>query len=153
MSDEFRKPFAAPPTIFGAALAIGFVIGLAVPWPVLPGFIQLTLGPAVVAAGVLLIRCSMRDIDAADTTYDPYARSTSLVTSGIYRYTRNPGYLGLAVIQLGLGILLDSVWIVLADVVAVLVTTYFVIRLEEDKLLNAFGQQYAEYCRRVRRWI
>jgi len=44
----------------------------------------------------------MQSMDGAGTTYDPYAASTALVTSGIYKHTRNPGYLGLAVIQIGL---------------------------------------------------
>jgi protein-S-isoprenylcysteine O-methyltransferase Ste14 len=153
MSDAFRRPFAAPPTIFGVSLIVAVVIGPLVPWHVLPVLVQLTIGPAAIIVGVILIRHSMREIGAADTTYDPFAASTVLVTSGIYRFTRNPGYLGLAVIQLGLAILIDNVWIALAGFAAVLVTTFFVIRLEEEKLLGAFGQDYADYCRRVRRWV
>jgi len=101
----------------------------------------------------MLIRKSMQEIQASNTTYDPFAATTALVMSGIYRFSRNPGYLGLAIIQLGLAIVIDNVWIVLADIVAVIVTTVFVIKLEEEKLLTAFGQDYAEYCARVRRWI
>ncbi len=153
MSDTFKKPFAAPPNIFLASLIVAVLLGFFVPWPVLPTFMQFTLGPVGIFAGVMLIVKSMRDIDASDTTYDPYAASTALVTSGIYKFTRNPGYLGLAVIQLGMAILIDNVWIILANIAAIIVTTVFVIKLEEEKLLDAFGEDYADYCRRVRRWI
>jgi len=76
-----------------------------------------------------------------------------LVTSGIYKYTRNPGYLGLAVIQLGLALMIDSPWIGVATVVAVVVTNQFVIRLEEEKLRRTFGQDYQDYLNKVRRWL
>ena len=152
MSD-FQKPFASPPTIFGITLLLGVEIGLFFPWPVLPWFVQIGLGPLIVLAGVLAIRQSIKDIETAETTYDPYAASTHLVTSGIYQHSRNPGYLGLAIIQLGAAVLFDNVWIVLTGAVAICITTYFVIRLEELKLTNAFGGPYTDYVNRVRRWI
>ena len=153
MVTDFQKPFTAPPVIFGVAFLIGLAIGLFDPRPQLPLWVQLFAGTLVVASGVLLIRSSMKSIDGAGTTYDPFAASTALVVSGIYRYTRNPGYLGLAVIQLGLAVLLDSPWIAISAVIAVVVTTVFVIRLEEEKLTRTFGQDYRDYLSRVRRWI
>ena len=119
----------------------------------LPLLIQFVFGPLALLAGVLLIRSSIREVEAAGTTYDPYAQSTELVTAGIYQYTRNPGYLGLAVIQLGVAILFDSGWIALTGLAAVMITTFFVIRLEEEKLSKQFGQDYRNYCNRVRRWL
>ena len=114
---------------------------------------QCILGPAFVLGGVFLIWCSMTEIAKVGTTYDPYAASTKLVTSGIYRFTRNPGYLGLAVIQFGLALLVDGLWTTITMVIAVLVTHIFVVRLEEEKLRKTFGQNYEEYLARVRPWI
>ncbi len=153
MSEEFQKPFAAPPTIFGAALLASAIFGVFVPFALLPLSLQLTLGPMIIVAGVLLIRSSIRNIAAADTTYNPFDVSTNLVTSGIYQYSRNPGYLGLGVIQLGFAVLLDNAWIAIAMFVAALITSWFVIRLEELKLTNAFGEPYLDYKRQVRRWF
>ena len=153
MVEDFQKPFTAPPVIFGVACLIGLAISLIDPRPQLPLWLQLVTGTLVIASGVLLIRSSMRSIDGAGTTYDPFAPSTVLVISGIYRYTRNPGYLGLAVIQLGLALLTDSPWIAITTVVAVMITTVFVIKLEEEKLTRAFGQDYRNYLSRARRWI
>ena len=153
MITDFKKPFTPPPVIFGVAFLIGLAVGLIYPQPQLPLWLQLLTGAVVVASGVLLIRNSMQSIGAAGTTYNPYAPSTALVTSGIYRYTRNPGYLGLAVIQLGLALMFDSPWIAIAAVAAILVTSQFVIKLEEEKLTRTFGQEYQDYLGRVRRWI
>jgi protein-S-isoprenylcysteine O-methyltransferase Ste14 len=153
MSIEFQKPFAAPPTIFAVAVLVGVGIDIIHPLPFMPLLLQLGLGVAVLTAGVLIIRNSMKSIDAAGTTYDPYAASTVLVITGIYEHTRNPGYLGLAVIQLGLALIIDTLWITVTAVVAIIVTDQFVIKLEEKKLRRTFGQEYVDYLARVRRWI
>ena len=153
MTNAFQKPFTAPPVIFIVAFVIGFGIELIYPLPTLPLGLQLGAGVASVIVGVLLIRSSMASIERAGTTYNPFSTSTALVTSGIYRYTRNPGYLGLAMIQLGLALMYDSPWILLATIVAVIVTNQFVIKLEEEKLRRAFGKEYQNYLTHVRRWI
>ena len=153
MDGDFQKPFAPPPTIFGVAFLAGLGIDFIYPSPTMLLWLQFGSGMVAVATGVLLIRSSMQSIDRAGTTYDPYAASTALVSSGIYRYTRNPGYLGLAVIQLGLALMIDSPWIAITTVIAVIVTSRFVIKLEEEKLSNTFGQEYQNYLSKVRRWI
>ena len=153
MENDFRKPFAAPPTIFVVAFLIGLVLDFIFPFPLIPTLPQFILGAACAVAGFLLIRTSISAIENAGTTYDPYAASTKLVTSGIYRFTRNPGYLGLAVIQLGLALLIDGIWIAMTMAIAVLVTHVFVVRLEEEKLRQSFGQEYEQYRAYVRPWI
>ena len=139
--------------IFGVSFLAGLGIDFIYPSPSMPLWLQLGSGIAFVVAGVLLIRSSMQSIDQAGTTYNPYAASTALVTSGIYRHTRNPGYLGLAVIQIGLAMMIDSPWIVVTTIVAVVITSQFVIKLEEEKLGHTFGQEYQDYVSMVRRWI
>ncbi len=153
MTNEFQRPFTVPPVIFGVALLTGIVIDVVYPLPTIPTGIQLGIGIAIVISGILLIHGSMTSIDRAGTTYDPYSVSTVLVTTGIYRYTRNPGYLGLAVIQFGLAVMIDSIWIVLTTVIAIAVVNQFVIKLEEEKLGRSFGQEYQNYIKQVRRWI
>ncbi|MDH3715746.1 MAG: isoprenylcysteine carboxylmethyltransferase family protein [Gammaproteobacteria bacterium] len=153
MTNEFQKPFAPPPAIFGVTLLVGLGIDLIFPLPVMPLVFQLGSGMIAVTTGVLVICSSMKSIHRAGTTYNPYSASTALVTSGIYQYTRNPGYLGLAVIQFGLALIIDSLWIAISTVVAVFVIDQFVIKLEEEKLGRTFGQQYQDYLAQVRRWI
>jgi protein-S-isoprenylcysteine O-methyltransferase Ste14 len=152
-AEDFRKPFAAPPSIFGVAFLAGLAIGWVDPHPQLPLWLQLLLGAICIVSGVLLIRSSMTSFNAAGTTYDPFAPSTALVTTGIYGHTRNPGYLGLAVIQFGLAFALDSPWIAVTAIAAITITGQFVIKLEEEKLTKTFGQDYTDYLGTVRRWI
>ncbi|MEE9426647.1 MAG: isoprenylcysteine carboxylmethyltransferase family protein [Paracoccaceae bacterium] len=153
MDEEFQRPFAAPPTIFLGALLVSALLEYFVPFDLLPASIELTLGPLVIIVGVLLIRSTFREFKEENTTYDPFDISTNLVTSGVYQYSRNPGYLGLVIIQLGLAIVLGSIWVALSALVAALITSLFVIRLEEKKLADAFGESYLEYKSKVRRWF
>ncbi len=153
MDNDFQKPFAPPPAIFGVTFLAGLGMDFIYPSPSMPLWLQFGFGIAFIVGGVLLIRGSMQSIDQAGTTYNPYTASTALVTSGIYRHTRNPGYLGLAVIQIGLALMIDSPWIAVTTIVAVVIISQFVIKLEEEKLSRAFGQEYQDYLSVVRRWI
>ncbi len=142
-----------PPLIFVATLGGAIAMGIGVPTPLLPFGVHVTVGPLIMAIGVVLIRASMADMKSGNTTYSPIKSSTSLVIRGIFKYSRNPGYLGLGVVELGFAVLLDNVWIVPATLIAGLIVTVFVIHLEEEKLLGTFGDAYAEYCAKTRRWI
>ena len=153
MTDDFQKPIAAPPLIFGAALLLG--VGLSLVWsvPISRSMLRFPIGAAGIAGGIWLIRMSMIQMDAGNTTYDPYAPSTNLVTSGIYRHIRNPGYLGLAVIQFGFAALWNDFWIVGTLAAAFLTTHFFVVLREEEKLRRTFGEIYDSYVASSRRWI
>jgi protein-S-isoprenylcysteine O-methyltransferase Ste14 len=153
MTDEFQKPLAAPPLIFGVALLVDIALGLLLAAPIAPTLVRIPVAAVAIGGGVWLIRCSIVEITAANTTYDPYAPSTHLVTSGIYRRIRNPGYLGLAVIQFGFAALFNNYWIVVTLVAALLFTHYFVVLREEDKLRNTFGEDYANYVSSSSRWL
>jgi len=153
MTENFQKPIAAPPTVFGAALLLGIVLDLIWSAPVSRSMLRLPIGAAGIAGGIWLIRKSMIEMNAGDTTYDPYAPSTNLVTSGIYRHIRNPGYLGLAVIQFGFSCLLNSCWIISTLIAAFLITHFFVVLREEDKLRRTFGESYDTYVASSRRWV
>lgn len=153
MSQDFEKPFTSPPTIFSVSLIVGLLIGFFVPIPLLPGATRFFLGPVLILLGVFCIVRSIKDIEGAGTTYDPYEQSTALVTVGVYRYSRNPGYLGLAIAQFGLAVVFNTAWVLVTGVIAIFVTTRFVIRLEERKLTDKFGVPYQQYQDKVRRWI
>ncbi len=153
MTENFQKPVAAPPLIFGAALLLGIGLGFVWAAPIAPAMLRIPIGAAGIGGGISLIRMSIAEIAAGNTTYDPYAPSTNLVTSGIYRHIRNPGYLGLAVIQFGFAVLLNNYWIIGTLAAAFLITHFFVVLREEDKLRRTFGENYARYGASSRRWL
>lgn len=75
------------------------------------------------------------------------------MTTGPFRFTRNPLYLALALLHLGIACVSGLTWIMLSLPVAVLVVRYYAIRREEAYLTRRLGQAYLEYCGRVRRWL
>ena len=89
------------------------------------------------------------------TTVSPFspAKSTTLVTTGFYNYTRNPMYLGMAFILTGLAIWLGNFASFFMIPCFMWYITYLQIIPEEEMLLEKFGQEYGEYMMRVRRWI
>lgn len=91
----------------------------------------------------------------AKTTVNPLKpeRSAALVTSGIYRITRNPMYVGMALILLAWAIYLGSGAALLGPLVFALYITRFQIQPEERALAVRFGGEFAGYCARVRRWL
>jgi protein-S-isoprenylcysteine O-methyltransferase Ste14 len=115
-------------------------------WPRWIGLIPFLSGAAltVYAAGLFT---------QAGTTVRPFQLSTALVTSGPYRFTRNPMYLGMVIALIGVGLMLGSLtpFLVIAAF-AVLIDRRF-IRVEEAMLQEAFGSAYTEFTSRVRRWL
>lgn len=105
--------------------------------------------------GVLCIALGAIAFRRAQTTVNPTTpqSSTSLVNNGIYRLTRNPMYLGMALILIGFASLLNSPISLIFVVIFVGYMTRFQIQPEERILKDKFGEEYTTYCNNVRRWI
>jgi protein-S-isoprenylcysteine O-methyltransferase Ste14 len=106
------------------------------------------LGTLIAGAGILAFR-------RAGTTVDPMRpeKAAAVVATGVYRYTRNPMYLGLALVLFGWGVYLGAPWLLFGPAAFVLFITRFQVIPEERALLARFGADYATYQRRVRRWV
>jgi protein-S-isoprenylcysteine O-methyltransferase Ste14 len=89
----------------------------------------------------------------ARTTVLPNQPSNALVTSGPYQFSRNPMYVGLTTLYVGLALVFDLVWPVLLLPLAIAGLRYLVIRREEYALERAFGEEYIRFKVRVRRWL
>jgi len=105
-------------------------------------------GAAITFAGAAALR-------TAGTTLLPMLprKTTSLVTTGIFRWTRNPMYLGLATALVGWAVFLSAAWPLFGPILFVLYVNRFQIQPEERVLTELFGSEYANYTRRVRRWF
>jgi len=95
----------------------------------------------------------MRTIEKAGTPIRTDRPVPRLVTDGPYRYTRNPGYLGLAMFYAGIAVLRNALWAILLLPVVVYVIQREVIGREERYLERTFGEEYLVYKARVRRWV
>lgn len=106
----------------------------------------------IITALVFLIPALTRFIQSKNTlvTIKP---ANSLQTSGIYRKTRNPMYVGLLLLYTGIAFLKGDWWTIMLIPVVIIIVQSFVIRKEEAYLTRAFGNTYLEYRKKVRRWI
>ncbi|MBQ1782072.1 MAG: isoprenylcysteine carboxylmethyltransferase family protein [Gammaproteobacteria bacterium] len=109
----------------------------------------------LMAAGVVICLWGALSFRLARTTLDPRVphQSSQLVDGGIYRFTRNPMYLGMALSLLGYGLWLGKGSALLAVVAFVLYLNRFQIIPEERALAHRFGDSFNRYCQRVRRWL
>jgi protein-S-isoprenylcysteine O-methyltransferase Ste14 len=145
---------ALPPLIVLGFLAAAAVLEAVVPFPVMAAhaFPRYLAGAALAAAGFVMIGMGTRRFQAAGTNIPPNLPTTALVVEGIYRLTRNPLYLGLTLIYLGLGVAAGSFWAIGLVVPLLWVINTGVIAREEHYLERKFGDEYRAYKARVRRW-
>jgi hypothetical protein len=142
-----------PPLIYAASMLAG--IGLDRLWPLaMPPGLHGPLPAGIVLALVLLLSAlCIREYHNAGTEIRADRPDTALIISGPYRYSRNPLYICLTLVQLGVAMYLDNAWILGMSVASVAVITRYAIRREERYLEQVFGQHYRDYRRRVRRWL
>jgi protein-S-isoprenylcysteine O-methyltransferase Ste14 len=144
---------APPPLIYLGALGIGFGLDAVVGTGSLPSAARVPIGAASIIAGAGLLGSFLRAFQRARTPVDPYTPSEAIVTDGPYQLTRNPCYLGMALTYAGIAIVANAPWALVPLPVAIAVIDRGVIAREERYLERKFGTPYADYKRRVRRWI
>jgi protein-S-isoprenylcysteine O-methyltransferase Ste14 len=144
---------APPPLIYLAGLALGLLLDAALPSTEVPWPVRWLLGPALVLAGLSLMRSFVLSFGRAGTPVRPDKPSTALVTGGPYTHTRNPGYLGMALLAAGIALLVATLWALFGVAAAMLVVDRGVIKREEGYLEREFGAEYVAYRSRVRRWL
>ena len=146
-----------PPPLVAAAVAGGMYAAASLLLPVLALPPGLRVGAALALAGVGagFDLAGLLAFRKAKTTVNPLtpSKSAAVVTTGVYRLTRNPMYLGLALILLGLAVYLASVWALFGPLVFAAYITRFQIVPEERVLTARFGAAFSTYCARVRRWL
>ena len=111
------------------------------------------LGGVVIVVGLLLLVTANGLFVRAGTDVIPFRNVSSLVTTGIYRFTRNPMYLGMAAVLLGCALTVGVVPALLVPVAFVVIVEARFIRPEEQMLRELFPEEYPAYCQRVRRWL
>ena len=147
---------APPPLIALAAVVLGLALDWLMPAYVVSVLLSLTeriiIGAMLIAAGGALAIPAMRGFRSAGTHVEPWKPSSALVTGGIFGWLRNPMYVGLALIVVGLGIALASDWMLVMLVPAVLLLHFGVVKREERYLEAKFGDAYRAYKERVPRY-
>lgn len=146
---------APPPLIYVGFLLAGWGAGqfLDLPGLGLPDLWRRGLAVAGLVIGFGLEAAAAGLFRRARTAVQPWKPSTALVTGGIYRLTRNPIYVGMAIIYAALAIGMDSLAALVLLLPCLLVIDRFVIAREEQYLQARFGPAYLAYTQEVRRWL
>ena len=142
-----------PPLIYLLSLIVGLLLDRRLHLPFLPSAMRRIIGWPLIGGGVLLggwFRKTMGDVDAPVRTDRPVPR---LTTEGPFRYSRNPAYLGLAMIYAGIAALRNSLWAIVLLPLVLIVIQREVVGREERYLERTFGEEYRAYKARVRRWV
>ena len=154
MSRSGPPVLTPPPFIFLGALATGMALQAVWPLRLLPHSLTARLlGGCLVLGGLGMSGAVVHHFRRAGTPVSPLRDSRRLVLTGPYRFSRNPDYLGQALVTGGLGLLLGSGWVLLALVPALLIVRYAVIAREERYLEERFGEDYRRFRSHVRRWL
>ncbi len=150
---DLPVPVAPPPFFFGGAFVISLVLQWLLPlarwngaWLVFAGVVLALAGGAVAVWG-------FRTLKGAKTTIHVHEVSSALVDSGPYGLSRNPLYVALTLLYLGLAMGLGLTWPLLLLAPTIALVQMLVIQREEVRLAAWFGQDYLDYKARVRRWI
>jgi protein-S-isoprenylcysteine O-methyltransferase Ste14 len=152
-ADVANLGLVRPPLVYLGSLVSGAVIQLATPFPFLHGTLAVPLGAPLVMVGIALFAYSVATFRAAGTPVPARKPTTMIVRTGPYRFSRNPIYLAFSLLQLGIAIWVNSVWLLATLVAAVALIHYVVIPKEEQYLERRFGPHYLDYEASVRRWL
>jgi protein-S-isoprenylcysteine O-methyltransferase Ste14 len=142
-----------PPTLFGICFVV--MIGLHFVLPIftlLPFPIDL-LGLIPLLSGIGLAISGSQKFSTVGTNIDTFDKPDILVTDGLFKYSRNPMYLGMAFALIGLWILLGSISPVVGVLVFIILADRWYIPFEERMMTKTFGQKYKSYQARTRRWV
>ena len=143
-----------PPFVILGAIVVASIVDWLLPLGFgLPRSVGWVVGGLLIVAAVAVMPSLFAAFRRARSQYDVRVVPKGLVTEGLFRFSRNPGYVAMIVAGAGLAILLDDPWALLALVPAAFVIHREVVLKEEAILRRAFGEEYRQYCRRVRRWV
>jgi protein-S-isoprenylcysteine O-methyltransferase Ste14 len=142
-----------PPLVYLTSLVIGGLLQSALPLPFFPETQNVALGASLVVVALALVSYSVAQFRAAGTPVPARKPTAVIVRTGPYRFSRNPIYLAFSLLQLGIAIWVNSVWLLATLVGAVALIHSIVIQREEHYLERKFGAGYLDYKASVRRWL
>ena len=152
-NEDVAGVIAPPPLIFLIPGLAGILLGWLFPFRLWPRGFGLMAGGTLAVLAIALFLWAVPKFARAGTSVVPYKPTTAIIDSGPYAFSRNPIYLAMALLYVGISLMAASVWPLVLLPVALLVVQRGVIEREERYLERKFGDQYLTYKSRVRRWL
>jgi protein-S-isoprenylcysteine O-methyltransferase Ste14 len=144
---------AFPPAIFAGTLAIGLLLHFIFPVSFLPRMIAIASGTVVLIGAASIAVSAFRAMHRAKTAVNPSLPTTAIVSDGAFSFSRNPIYLSLTLLYVGISLLFNAPWALLLLLPLIVVVQNGVIKREERYLEQKFGDEYLRYKASVRRWV
>ncbi len=142
-----------PPLLLAGSLLLGLLVRWIAPFNFLPWEVSVPLGPVVVAASFGLFFWAVFTMRAGHASIPTSEPTDVIVKSGPYGFSRNPIYVAMLALQVGVGVWTDSVWFLVLAAVSAILLWWGVISREERYLERKIGADYLVYKDRVRRWL
>lgn len=150
---EVAGVIAWPPALFLGSIAIGVLAHLAMPVRAFPPVPARISGGILCGLAIVVALWAERAMHRAGTCVHPWKPTKALVLSGPFQFSRNPMYVSLCVMHLGVGLLVNGWWPIAMTPVLFAVLWWGVVAREERYLERRFGEPYRHYRRSVRRWV
>ena len=142
-----------PPLVFLLVVAASWSLDYFYPLRLGTSSAFLYAGILVFASGAIAAYLALQIFKQAKTNIEPWKPTRQIVSSGIYGYTRNPMYLAFCLGQIGIGLAVNSYWVLFGFIVLGFILYHIAIKKEEAYLENKFGEEYVNYKNAVRRWL
>ena len=142
-----------PPMWLLIGIIVTFILNEYYPGPRFTSLEGQLAGGVLIVIGLALLVVAGGLFQKAGTNLIPFREVTALVTTGVYRYSRNPMYLGMASVLLGLAVTVGATTALLVPPIFMAIIEFRYIRPEEEMLRGVFPEEFPAYCQRVRRWI
>ena len=152
-SNDSAGVLAPAPVFFGTTIAAGFLLERLFPMFLLSFPYATAVGALLIVVSVALVLSAVVSLARAHTAFDARKPTTSIVTTGAFKLSRNPTYLSLALLHVGLAFVFQSLWLLGTAAAAIAITHGGVILREERYLEGKFGEEYRRYAKGVRRWL
>lgn len=152
-SEGANLGIARPPLIYLCSILGGVALDFVFSLPFVPRPIGTLLGITIVLVAVVLFSFSLQQLRAAGTPVRGNKPTTTIVRTGAYRFSRNPIYVSFSLLQVGIAMWVNILWVLLTLAPAVVLMSCVVIPREERYLERKFGAEYLAYKDSVRRWI
>ena len=150
---SLKEIILRPPVIGLFYLVVAYFIDLIFDVYRIISYPYTLIGVLFLMFGFFIATKALKVFNKVGTTKDPFGEPTALGTEGVFKYSRNPMYVGLVSITFGIAILFGSIVFFLAPLKLFLTLNFYFIPKEEKKLEKIFGKNYLDYKKKVRRWL
>lgn len=141
-------------SVFAVGLFIGVILDIFFPMRLIMEPVNQIIGLVlVVLATVVIYSSEKHGAEYSNKRKQNAVCSVDQMASGPYRYTRNPKYLGLSLLLIGLGVILNTPFIIATSIISGLIVNFYFIKKEEALLEERHGEIYKEYKNKVKKWL